>query len=138
MPEYLFDFFVLSEGGKVIYSNPYVLQPADDQMIGAFFAALNAIHNMCFQSDLQKVSLNKYRLHFLKKEPFFFLGISSTNVKFNLANDNFESLAHRFYDNYQKDLPYNWQSDVGLFKDFKTEINKSLKEIVLEGFDSAW
>ena len=137
MPEFLLDFFVLSEGGKVIYSNPCILD-CDEQMIGAFFSALNSIHNICFNTDLKNVSMNKYRLHFLNKDPFFFIAISRTEIKFELANNNFETLAHRFYDTYQKNLPKNWANDVRYFHGFNTEINKSVKELVLEGFETIW
>jgi hypothetical protein len=105
-------------------------------MIGAFFSALNSIHNMCFKTDLKNVSMNKYRLHFLNKEPFFFIAISRTNIEFVLANNNFKTLAQKFYNTYQKNLPKNWANDIGLFHGFNSEINKSLKELMLEELET--
>ena len=132
MSEFLLDFFVLAEGGKVIFSHSSLLK-CDEQLLGAYFHAINAIYKVCFQRDIEKVSMNQYRLHFMKMEPFFFIGMSSINIKHKLANNNFEHLAHLFYDKFQHNLPQYWQSDVKLFHGFSSEVDKKLKEIIVEG-----
>lgn len=130
MSEFLLDFFVLAEGGKVIFSHSSLLK-CDEQLLGAYFHAINAIYKVCFQRDLEKVSMNQYRLHFKKIEPFFFIGMSSVNITHKLANDNFEHLAHLFYDKFQHNLPQYWQSDVKLFNCFNSEVDKNLKEVII-------
>ena len=130
MSEFLLDFFVLAEGGKVIFSHSSLLK-CDEQMLGAYFHAINAVYNICFRRDLQKVSMNQYRLHFKKIEPFFFIGMSSDNITHKLANNNFEHLAHLFYDKFQDNLPQYWQSDVKLFHSFNSEVEKKLKEVIV-------
>jgi len=87
MTEFLFDFFVLAQGGKVIFSH-FNLLKCDDQLIGAYFHAINSLYNVCFERDMQKVSMNDYRLHFTKIEPFFFIGISPRSLKHKAANQH--------------------------------------------------
>ncbi|MBY9020136.1 MAG: hypothetical protein KGD67_03690 [Candidatus Lokiarchaeota archaeon] len=130
MTEFLLDFFVLAQGGKVIFSH-FSLLKCDDQLIGAYFHAINSLYNICFERDMQKVSMNDYRLHFTKIEPFFFIGLSPTSLKNKTATTNFESLAHSFYDEYFHKLPQHWESNVALFNDFNSNINKRKKEITL-------
>ena len=126
----LLDFFVLAQGGKVIFSH-FSLIKCDDQLIGAYFHAINSLYKICFERDMQKVLMNEYRLHFTKIEPFFFIGISPTSLKNKAANEQFESLAHSFYDKYSNKLPQNWESNVALFNGFNTNITKHEKEITL-------
>ena len=130
MPEFLLDFFVLADGGKVIFSHCSLLQ-CDESLIGAYFHAINSIYKICFERDMQKVSLNQYRLHFKKTEPFFFIGISTIHVKTKTANENFELLSNKFYDEYRSKLKKNWESDVALFHKFNSEVDKQVKEIAL-------
>ena len=130
MPEFLLDFFVLADGGKVIFSHCSLLQ-CDESLIGAYFHAINSIYKICFERDMQKVSLNQYRLHFKKIEPFFFIGISTIHVKTKTANENFEILSNQFYDKYRSKLKKNWESDVALFHNFNSEVDKQVKEIAL-------
>ena len=132
MPEvdFLLDFFVLADGGKVIFSHCSLLQ-CDETLIGAYFHAINSIYRICFNRDMQKVSLNEYRLHFKKLEPFFFIGISTIHVKTKVANENFEILSNLFYDRYHNKLTKNWESDVALFQNFNSEVDKRVKEIEL-------
>ena len=130
MPDFLLDFFVLAEGGKVIFSHCSLLD-CDDQLIGAYFHAINSIYKICFQRDMQKVSLNQYRLHFTKIKPFFFIGISTIHVKTKVANENFEYLAHLFYEKYRSKLTEHWESDVALFNGFNSEVDKRVKRITL-------
>lgn len=130
MPEFLCDFFVLADGGKVIFSHCSLLQ-CDETLIGAYFHAINSIYKICFERDMQKVSLNQYRLHFKKIEPFFFVGISTIHVKTKTANENFEVLSNQFYDEYRSKLKKNWESDVALFHNFNSEVDKQVKEITL-------
>lgn len=130
MPEFLLDFFVLADGGKVIFSHCSLLQ-CDESLIGAYFHAINSIYNICFQRDMQKVTMNQYRLHFKKIEPFFFIGISTIHVKTKVANENFEILAHLFYERYRSKLTENWESNVALFHRFNSEVDKRVKEISL-------
>ncbi len=130
MPEFLLDFFVLADGGKVIFSHCSLLQ-CDESLIGAYFHAINSIYKICFERDMQKVSLNQYRLHFKKTEPFFFIGISTIHVKTKTANENFELLSNKFYDEYRSKLKKNWESDVALFHNFNSEVDKQVKEIAL-------
>ena len=131
MTESLLDFFVLAQGGKVIFSH-FSLIKCDDQLIGAYFHAINSLYNICFERDMQKVLMNEYRLHFTKIEPFFFIGISPASLKNKSANEQFESLAHSFNDKYCNKLPLNWESNVALFNGFNTNINKHEKEITLQ------
>jgi hypothetical protein len=119
MSEFLLDFFVLADGGKVIFSHSSLLK-CDEQLLGAYFHAINTIYNICFQRDLQKVSMNQYQLHFKKIEPFFFIGMSSVSIGYKSANNNFEQLSQLFYDK---------QSDVKMFHCFNSEVDKKLKEI---------
>ena len=126
----LLDFFVLAQGGKVIFSH-FNLLKCDDQLIGAYFHAINSLYNICFERDMQKVSMNEYRLHFSKIEPFFFIGISPTSLKNKTANAHFELLSHSFYDKYSRKLPQNWESNVALFNGFNSNIDKHEKEIAL-------
>ena len=77
--------------------------------------------------------MNQYRLHFKKMEPFFFIGMSSVSITHKLANNNFEHLAHLFYDKFQHNLPQYWQSDVKLFHCFNSEVDKKFKGIIVEG-----
>jgi hypothetical protein len=132
MPEidFLLDFFVLADGGKVIFSHCSLLQ-CDETLIGAYFHAINSIYRICFKRDMQKVSLNQYRLHFKKLEPFFFIGISTIHVKTKVANENFEVLSDLFYNRYRNKLSKNWESDVALFQNFNSEVDKRVKEITL-------
>ncbi len=126
----LLDFYVLAQGGKVIFSHCSLLK-CDDQLIGAYFNAINSLYNICFERDMQKVSMNEYRIHFTKIEPFFFIGISPVSLKNKSANDNFESLAQSFYDKYNNKLPQHWESNVALFNGFSVNINKHEKGITL-------
>jgi len=126
----LLDFFVLAQGGKVIFSH-FSLIKCDDQLIGAYFHAINSLYRVCFERDMQKVLMNEYRLHFTKIEPFFFIGISPTSLKNKAANEQFDSLAHSFYDKYYDKLTLNWESNVALFNGFNTKITKHEKEITL-------
>lgn len=130
MTEFLLDFFVLSPGGKVIFSHFSILK-CDDQLVGAYFHAINSLYNVCFERDMQKISMNEYRLHFTKIEPFFFIGISPASLKTKIANENFEMLAHSFYDEYCNNLPQHWESNVALFNGFNSNIDKHKKEITL-------
>ena len=130
MPEFLLDFFVLADGGKVIFSHCSLLQ-CDETLIGAYFHAINSIYKICFQRDMQKVSLNDYRLHFKKIEPFFFIGISPIHVKTKSANENFEILSNLFYEKYGSKLTKNWESDVALFHSFDSEVDKQVKHFAL-------
>ena len=130
MPDFLLDFFVLADGGKVIFSHCSLLQ-CDETLIGAYFHAINSIYKICFQRDMQKVSLNDHRLHFKKIEPFFFIGISTIHVKTKVANENFEILSNLFYERYRSKLTINWESDVALFQNFNSEVDKRVKEISL-------
>ncbi|NVM43830.1 MAG: hypothetical protein HWN79_02845 [Candidatus Lokiarchaeota archaeon] len=130
MTEFLLDFFVLADGGKVIFSHCSLLQ-CDETLIGAYFHAINSIYKICFERDMQKVSLNQYRLHFKKIEPFFFIGISTIHVKTKVANENFEILSNQFYKKFRSKLTKNWESDVALFHNFNSEVDKQVKEISL-------
>ena len=130
MTEFLFDFFVLAQGGKVIFSH-FSLLKCDDQLIGAYFHAINSLYNVCFDRDMQKVSMNDYRLHFTKIEPFFFIGISPMSLKNKAANGHFESLAQSFYDKYCNKLPQHWESNVAMFNGFNSGIDKHEKGITL-------
>ena len=80
---------------------------------------------------MQKISLNQYRLHFTKIKPFFFIGISTIHVKHKVANENFEFLAHLFYEKYRSKLTENWESDVTLFHSFDSIVDKRVKQISL-------
>ncbi len=130
MTEFLLDFFVLADGGKVIFSHCSLLQ-CDETLIGAYFHAINSIYRICFDRDMQKVSLNDYRLHFKKLEPFFFIGISSIHVKTKTANENFEILSNEFYEKFRSKLTKNWESDVALFHNFNSVVDKRVKHIAL-------
>jgi hypothetical protein len=121
---------VLADGGKVIFSHCSLLQ-CDESLIGAYFHAINSIYRICFDRDMQKVSLNDYRLHFKKNEPFFFIGISSIHVKTKVANENFEILCNQFYEKYRSKLTKNWESDMALFQNFNSVVDKRVKEITL-------
>lgn len=128
--EFLCDFFVLSPGGKVIFSHCSLLQ-CDESLIGAYFHAINSIYNICFERDMQKVTMNQYRLHFKKIKPFFFIGISTIHVKTKVADGNFDSLVHLFYEKYRSKLTENWESNVALFNNFNTAVDNKVKEITL-------
>ena len=80
---------------------------------------------------MQKVSLNQFRLHFKKIEPFFFIGISTIHVKTKVANENFEILSNMFDERYRNKLTNNWESDVALFHSFNSEVDKRVKKITL-------
>lgn len=131
MAEYLQDFLVLKDGGKVIFST--VSEIIQDQLLfGGFLEAINTIFNIALQDELHTIEGGQYRITFYTKSDYQFIGISSMKVDYNQAAGELKFFANKFVEQFKDRSPENSNNDVRVFQCFTSEFKKSKKEIILE------
>ena len=130
MPQFLTDFLVLSESGKVVFSEGNSFN-IDEQLIGGFLFACVSCHETLFVNELKSVEFKTHTIFFYKKKQFFFVGFSKKSVSTKAAQGNLEYLGNKFVDTY-RDLPIDWDSDLTLFRNFHQEVEKTKKERALD------
>ncbi len=130
MPQFLTDFLILSESGKVVFNegNSFTI---DEQLIGGFLFACISFHETLFVKELKSVEFKTHTIFFYKKDQFLFVGFSKKNVNSKAAQGNLEYLGDKFVEMY-RNLPEEWDSDLRRFRDFSQEVEKTKKERVLD------
>ena len=135
MVEYLKDFLVLKEGGKVIYStNSEIIK--DQLLFGGFIEALNSFYSISLKDDLFQIEGSRYRITFLSKLACQFVGISSMNVNKNKAWEELEHFSNRFIEMFPEIIDQENDNDVRVFHRFNSEIVKTKKDYLVKQYES--
>ena len=132
MPQFLTDFLVISESGKVVFSEGNSFN-IDDQLIGGFLFACISCHEMLFANELKSVEFKTLTIFFYKKNQFFFVGFSKKRLSSKAAQENLKYLGNKFVEMY-RDLPMEWDSDLRIFRSFHQEVEKTKKDRALDLF----
>jgi len=130
---FLLDFIVSKEGGKVIYSTDSKLDIVKDVLLfGGFLEAINNCYNHALIDDLKKIEGYHYRISFIAKKDFQFIGISSVETDPVFVKMEFEYYAHKFTKIFQNKVATIPDNDVRIFRTFNNEIlnNKTIEEYV--------
>ncbi|MFW9936310.1 MAG: hypothetical protein ACFFD5_01565 [Candidatus Thorarchaeota archaeon] len=123
---FLLDFIVSKEGGKVIYSTDSKLDIVKDVLLfGGFLEAINNCYNHALIDNLKKIEGCHYRISFMVKKDFQFIGLSSTETDPIFVKMEFEYYAYKFTKLFQNKLSNISENDVRVFKKFNNEILKS-------------
>jgi len=130
MPQFLSDFLVLSDGKKVVFSKCSSLN-LDEQLIGGFLFACISWHELMFKNALEHLKFQDFSLFFYKKKQFLFIGFTKNRVNSKAARGNLEYLGDKFVETHPN-LPVGWSSDLGIFRDFHQEVEKTKKERALD------
>ncbi len=97
----------------------------DEQLVGGFFFACMAFHDLLFVKDLKSVEFKKNIILFYKSNQFLFIGFAAKNVNQKAAQGNLESLGDKIVKKY-KNLPEEWN--------FDQEVEKTKNDRVLDFF----
>jgi hypothetical protein len=127
---FLLDFIVSKEGGKVIYSTDSELDIVKDVLLfGGFLEAINNCYNHALIDKLKKIEGFQYRISFMVKENFQFIGISSMDTDPTFVKMEFEYYAYKFTKLFQSKLSTISDNDVRIFRKFNSEIldNKTIE-----------
>ncbi|MFX1259839.1 MAG: hypothetical protein ACFFAN_18465 [Promethearchaeota archaeon] len=123
---FLLDFIVSKEGGKVIYSTDSKLDIVKDVLLfGGFLEAINNCYNHALIDNLKKIEGCHYRISFMVKKDFQFIGLSSIETDPIFVKMEFEYYAYKFTKFFQNKLSSISENDVRVFKKFNNEILKS-------------
>ncbi|MFX1405814.1 MAG: hypothetical protein ACFFBW_02570 [Promethearchaeota archaeon] len=123
---FLLDFIVSKEGGKVIYSTDSKLDIVKDVLLfGGFLEAINNCYNHALIDNLKKIEGCHYRISFMVKKDFQFIGLSSIETDPIFVKMEFEYYAYKFTKLFQNKLSNISENDVRVFKKFNNEILKS-------------
>ena len=133
--EYLREFIVLKEGGKVLYCNSSELIK-DEILFGGFLEAINSFYNISLKDDLRQIEGIVLRISFLTKLGCQFVGISSMNVSCNDAIEELQFFTNRFIELFPEILNKDNENDVRIFQRFNSEIIKTKKDYLGKGFES--
>jgi len=129
--EYLQDFLVLKDGGKVIFST--VSEIIQDQLLfGGFLEAVNTIFTVALRDELQCIEGKRYRIAIFNKGEFQFIGISDMAVESDQTIGELRFFANRFVNQFEDSFPDNGDNDVRIFQCFNNQLNKSRKELIVE------
>jgi len=133
--EYLKDFIVFKEGGKVVFSTNSTLIK-DPLLFGGFLEALTSFYNISLNDDLYQIEGMKFRITFLMKAETQFIGISLMNTNRNKALEELEYFTNRFIELFPEIQKKRYENDVRVFQKFFLEINKTKKDYMGKQFES--
>jgi len=135
--DYLLDFLVIKDGGKVIFSTPSKII-TDELLFGGFLEALNTFYNLSLKDELILIEGRSYRILFLIKEDIQFIGITKSLSDQKKARKELKFFCQRFMSKYSSELSNSNGTDVREFKNFDSDISKSVKDILLEQLERKW
>ena len=129
MVEYLQDFLIIKDGGKVIFSTASEII-TDEVIFGGFLEAIKGFYNLSLEDELLSIEGRKYRITFILKEELEFIGISQSNVNETRAHRELEFFTDMFLSKYHDIMSKCNGTDVRKYKSFETYIKKTINEIV--------
>ena len=135
MVKILQDIWILNESGIVVFSrvfNPNV----NEQLFGALMTALNSFANELARGGLSSFELSSMRFTIYKDKGFIFVTNSSKKIKEKKVQEELQDVSKRFFTKYSEVL-HAWDSDISVFKDFKSEIEESLQDVIKK-FEAAF
>lgn len=127
--EYLQDFLIIKDGGKVIFSTASEII-TDEVIFGGFLEAIKGFYNLSLEDELLSIEGRKYRITFILKEELEFIGISRSIVSETRAHRELEFFTDMFLSKYHDIMLKCNGTDVRKYKSFETYIKKTINEIV--------
>jgi hypothetical protein len=127
--EYLQDFLIIKDGGKVIFSTASDII-SDEVIFGGFLEAIKGFYNLSLEDELLSIEGKKYRITFLLKEELEFIGISRSNINESRALKELQFFTDMFLTKYHDIMIKCNGTDVRKYKSFETYIKKTINEIV--------
>lgn len=127
--EYLQDFLIIKDGGKVIFSTASDII-SDEVLFGGFLEAIKGFYNLSLKDELLSIEGKKYRITFLLKEELEFIGISRSNINESRALKELQFFTDMFLSKYHDIMLKCNGTDVRKYKSFETYIKKTINEIV--------
>ncbi|MEJ2294278.1 MAG: hypothetical protein P8Y23_05865 [Candidatus Lokiarchaeota archaeon] len=137
MVDFLQDFLVIKDGGKVIFSTPFKII-TDELLFGGFLEAINTFYNLTLKDELISIRGRNYLILFLIKGDLQFIGITKSTQPEKKAWKELEFFCHRFINEFRHELSLSNGTDVRTFQKFDSEISKSVKDILLEQLERKW
>jgi len=125
------DFFILAEGGKVIFSR-ICNQKIEEQLLGGYLSAINGFFNIILDGDLKMINGTSYNINFIQKEKFQFIAISPYHAKNRKVRKELEYLVKRFFEKYDQKLLENCNMNVSVFESFIDTLNNHKVESVYD------
>jgi hypothetical protein len=135
--DFLQDFLVFKDGGKVIFSTPFKII-TDELLFGGFLEAINTFYNLTLKDELISIRGRKYRILFLIQGDLQFIGITKSSQGEKKAWKELKFFCHRFINKFHHELSLSNGTDVRSFQKFDSEISKSVKDILLEQLERKW
>ena len=129
MVEYLQDFLIIKDGGKVIFSTASDII-TDEVIFGGFLEAIKGFYNLSLEDELLSIEGRKYRITFILKEELEFIGISRSIVSETRAHQELEFFTDMFLSKYHDIMAKCNGTDVRKYKSFEKYIKKTINEIV--------
>jgi hypothetical protein len=127
--EYLQDFLIIKDGGKVIFSTSSDII-TDEVLFGGFLEAIKGFYNLSLEDELLSIEGRKYRITFILKEGLEFIGISRSFINESRAHKELEFFTDMFLSKYHDIMVKCNGTDVRKYKSFETYIKKTINEIV--------
>ena len=127
--EYLQDFLIIKDGGKVIFSTASDII-TDEVLFGGFLEAIKGFYNLSLEDELLSIEGRKYRITFVLKEGLEFIGISRSLTDESRAVKELQFFTDMFLSKYHDIMQHCNGTDVRKYKSFETYIKKTINEIV--------
>jgi len=127
--EYLQDFLIIKDGGKVIFSTTSDII-TDEVIFGGFLEAIKGFYHLSLEDELLSIEGRKYRITFVMKEDLEFIGISRSVINETRAQRELEFFTDMFLSKFHDIMEKCNGTDVRKYKSFETYIKKTINEIV--------
>jgi hypothetical protein len=127
--EYLQDFLIIKDGGKVIFSTASDII-RDEVLFGGFLEAIKGFYNLSLEDELLSIEGRKYRITFVLKEDLEFIGISRSLTDESRAVKELEFFTDMFLSKFHDIMKSCNGTDVRKYKSFDMYIKKTINEIV--------
>ena len=127
--EYLQDFLIIKDGGKVIFSTASDII-RDEVLFGGFLEPIKGFYNLSLEDELLSIEGRKYRITFVLKEDLEFIGISRSLTDESRAVKELEFFTDMFLSKFHDIMKSCNGTDVRKYKSFDMYIKKTINEIV--------
>jgi hypothetical protein len=131
------DFWIISEGGIVVFSRVYD-KTLDEQLFGGLLTALNSLAEEIAQEGISNFELSEMRFTILKKAQFIFIANSDKKIKPKRVLQELRAVIEKFFASYSQEIIDNWDNDVSIFSDFDKEIEDSLDDPIKKMEKAFW
>ena len=131
------DFWILSDGGIVMYHRMYD-EKMDEQLFGGLLTALHSFAEELSSEGLTSFDMHDKRFTMKKKNTYLFVANSSKRIKEKKVMAELEKISQKFFNSYSEDILNNWDGDVGIFANFDKEIEDSLEETIKKFQKAFW